>query len=254
VTIHDLSFLREGAFPGAARLKNLVEWSAQRAKCLVVPSRAVADEVANEYSDSAGRVVITPEGVSSVFFGATPLSDSALDAMGIRRPFALATGTDAPRKNVPRLLDAWKRAGDAVGEWTLVLAGPRGWGPRLSVGKRVRTLGWVGDETLPGMMAAADLFCFPSSYEGFGLPPLEAMAAGTPVVAGTYPCAREVLGDAADLVDPIDERALTEAIVRLIEDSDHRHRLQLKGRAQAAHYTWDRTAAATREAYKTALS
>jgi glycosyltransferase involved in cell wall biosynthesis len=254
VTIHDLSYLREGAFPGAPRLKNLVAWSAKRAKCIVVPTRAVADEVADEYPGSADCIVITPEGVSSVFFGATPLSDSALDTFGIRRPYVLATGTDAPRKNVARLLDAWNRAGDTVGEWMLVLAGPRGWGPRLSPNKNVRTLGWVGDETLPGMMAAADLFCFPSSYEGFGLPPLEAMAAGTPVLAGSYPCAREVLGDAADVVDPLDERALTEALVRLIEDPDRRRRLQIKGRAQAVQYTWDRTASATREAYKAALA
>lgn len=254
VTIHDLSFLREDAFPGAEGLKDLVAWSVKRAVRVLVPSRAVAHEVADEYPDTGGRIVITPEGVAPVFFGATPLSDTALEAFGIRRPFVLATGTDAPRKNLQRLVDAWNRAEDGVGEWMLVLAGPRGWGPRFTPSKSVRTMGWIGDETLPGMMAAADLFCFPSSYEGFGLPPLEAMAAGTPVLAGSYPCAREVLGDAADMVDPLDERAFTEALVRLIESSDRRRRLQIQGRAQAAQYTWDRTASATREAYVAALS
>jgi alpha-1,3-rhamnosyl/mannosyltransferase len=188
-----------------------------------------------------------------VFFGASPLSDTALARMGIRRPFVLATGTDAPRKNLQRLLDAWTSAGDAVGDWMLVLAGPRGWGPRLAATENVRTLGWVGDETLPGLMAAADLFCFPSSYEGFGLPPLEAMAAGTPVLVGSYPAAREVLGDAAFEIDALDMQAFSEALVGLISDEQLRQRFQIKGRSQAAQFTWDQTAIATTQAYRIAL-
>ena len=253
VTVHDLSFLRSGAFPGAARLKSLVDWSTRRAACVIVPSRAVGHEVADEYPHAADRISVTPEGVASVFFGASPLSDTALARMGIRRPFVLATGTDAPRKNLQRLLDAWTSAGDAVGDWMLVLAGPRGWGPRLAATENVRTLGWVGDETLPGLMAAADLFCFPSSYEGFGLPPLEAMAAGTPVLVGSYPAAREVLGDAAFEIDALDMQAFSEALVGLISDEQLRQRFQIKGRSQAAQFTWDQTAIATTQAYRIAL-
>jgi glycosyltransferase involved in cell wall biosynthesis len=253
VTVHDLSYLREDTWPGGRRLRELVPWSLRRAAVVVVPTRAVASELIERYGVAAGRVHVTYEGVSPLFHGARPLSDAALGRMGITGPFVLAVGTLEPRKNLDTLLKAWKAASDSVDAWTLTLAGPRGWGPDLPRVDNVVPLGWVGDETLPGLLAAADLFCYPSLYEGFGLPPLEAMAAGTPALVGRYGCAEEVLGDAAELVDPNDVEAMSERLVALLEDPPTRQRMARAGRAKALTYTWDRTASATTAAYRAAL-
>jgi glycosyltransferase involved in cell wall biosynthesis len=114
-------------------------------------------------------------------------------------------------------------------------------------------IGWVGDETLPGLLRAADLFCFPSLYEGFGLPPLEAMAAGTPVLAGRCPAVEEVLGDAALLVEPTEVESIAIALARLVEDDPLRQRLARSGRARAIAFSWDRSAAETLTAYRETL-
>ena len=254
VTVHDLSFYRDDTFPGGERLRELVPWSVSRAHRVLVPSTAVGEEVRERFDLSADAVAVTPEGVSPVFFGATPLADSVLERFGIRAPFALAVGTIEPRKNLVRLLQAWRAAADALKEWTLVLAGPPGWGPEIPRTPGVIPIGWVGDETLPGLFAAASFFLYPSLYEGFGLPPLEAMAAGTPVAAGRYSAAPEVLGDAALLVEPRDTAAWTEAIERLAGDETLRRSLARSGRANAAGFSWQSTAAATKRAYDSTLS
>jgi glycosyltransferase involved in cell wall biosynthesis len=117
----------------------------------------------------------------------------------------------------------------------------------------VKLIGWVGDETLPGLLSAAEVFCYPSLYEGFGLPPLEAMAAGTASLVGRYPAAEEIVGDAALLVDPGDTGSIAEGIVRLATDATLRKRLALTGRTHAARFTWERTAAATIGVYRSIL-
>ena len=252
VTVHDLSFLRDDIWPGGRRLRDLVPWSVRRASAVLVPSGAIAEELQEWLRVPTGRIVVTPEGVSPVFYSAAPLSEAALGRLGIPGPFVVAVSTLAPRKNLENLLKAWNRAVEAMGTWTLVLAGPPGWGPKLPETKGVIPIGWVGDETLPGLIAAAELFCYPSLYEGFGLPPLEAMAAGTPALVGRYPAAEEVLGDAALLVDPLDPDALAEGLVALLSDPALRARYARAGRAHSLRYTWHRTAAATLKAYEAA--
>lgn len=251
VTIHDLSFLSDHAFPGGHRLRDLVPWSVARAARVVVPSEAVRTELMEWVDVSSDRVVVTPEGVSQVFYGATPLPDSVLATMGVRRPYALAVGTIEPRKNLPRLLDAWRRT--QPDGWMLVVAGPAGWGPQLPETSGVRLVGWVGDETLPGLLAAAEVFCYPSLYEGFGLPPLEAMAAGVPALVGAYPAAAETVADAAEIVDPLDVDAIAGALDRLIADESLRGRYARAGKARAASFSWESTAAATLSAYRATL-
>lgn len=254
VTVHDLSYSSEHAFAGAVALRTLVPWSLRRAAAVCVPSAAVAAELSACYGLDEERVVITPEGVSERFFGATPLADAALERLGIRRPFALAVGTLEPRKNLAALVRAFTLVRQRLEGWSLVLAGPKGWGPQLRPVPGVVLTGYIADETLPGLLAAAEVFCYPSSYEGFGLPPLEAMAAGTPVLAGNYPAATEVLGDAALIVDGSDPQALAEALAALASDGSLRAGLARRGRARAATYTWERCARTTLRAYEQALA
>jgi glycosyltransferase involved in cell wall biosynthesis len=253
VTVHDLSFLRADTFPGGERLRTLVPWSATRAGAVLVPTRAMAAEVEAWLRIPPERIHVTHEGVSPVFFGATPLGDAALREMGIARPYAVAVGTLEPRKNLARLLQAWADAADSLRIWTLVLAGPRGWGPDVPPVPGVVPIGWVGDETLPGLLAGAELFCYPSLYEGFGLPPLEAMAAGTPALVGGYSAAEEILGDACVRIDPESTEALRAGLERLAGDGQLRRRLALSGRARAAAYTWEHTAKVTAAAYSSVI-
>jgi glycosyltransferase involved in cell wall biosynthesis len=249
VTVHDLSFERDDVFPGGKALRELVPWSLDRAAGVITPTHAVKEELCARYNHPSERAFVTHEGVSELFFGATRLSDTVLGRMGIPARYVLAVGTIEPRKNLALLLRAWESARQALDGWTLVLAGPGGWGPRLPRTEGVVLLGWTGDETLPGLLAAADVFCYPSLYEGFGLPPLEAMAAGTACIVGAYPAAEEVLGDAALIVDPGAADELTEGIVRLATDEPLRRSMAVKGRARASTYTWERTAQQTLEAY-----
>jgi glycosyltransferase involved in cell wall biosynthesis len=254
VTVHDLSFYRDDTFPGGERLRDLVPWSVERAARVLVPTRAVADEVGDRFRIPDERVAATPEGVAPHFFGATPLSEAALARVGIRPPFALAVAAIEPRKNLGRLLAAWTRVRSSLGGWTLAVAGPPGWGPQLPPTPGVVLIGWIGDETLPGLLAAADMFCYPSLYEGFGLPPVEAMAAGTPALVGNYEAAPEVLGDAALIVDGTDTEAIADGLTRLGTDASLRARMARAGRARAVRYTWEGTAQATLVQYEAALT
>jgi glycosyltransferase involved in cell wall biosynthesis len=253
VTVHDLSFYRNESWAADARLRRLLPWALEQASMVVTPSRSIAAEVHERFALPADRLAVTHLGVSSHFFGALPLAETTLQAMGIRAPFALAVGKMQPRKNLHRLLRAWELAADALAGWTLVLAGPGGWGREPPPTQDVVMLGWVGDETLPGLLAAAEFFCYPSLYEGFGLPPLEAMAAGTPALVGAYPAAQELLGDAALLVDPEDVESIAHGLRQLSGDRPVTRRLQLAGKAKASTFTWERTADQTLEAYRKAM-
>lgn len=254
VTIHDLSFHRDDVFPGGERLREVVPWSLQHADAVLVPTKAIAGELAERHGYPSERMTVTHEGVSATFFGTTPLSATTLGRMGIPGPFALAVGTLEPRKNLARLLQAWRAASAELAGWKLVLAGPKGWGAELPATEDVMPIGYVEDHTLPGLMAAADIFCYPSLYEGFGLPPLEAMAAGTACLVGRYSAAEEVIGDSALLVDPTDIEEIAAGLARLASDDGSRQRLALEGRACAAAYTWEGTAHETKQVYERMLS
>jgi glycosyltransferase involved in cell wall biosynthesis len=251
VTIHDLTFLRSDVYPGGERLRELVPVSLRRATRVITPSHAIADELAEKCDYPREKISVTHEGVSEGFFAATPLPDTMLAGLGIPGPFVMAVGTIEPRKNLRRLLEAWRLA--QLGDHTLVIAGPKGWGPELPDTPGVVLTGWVGDQVLPGLYAAADAFCYPSLYEGFGLPPVEAMAAGTPVVAGAYEAADEILGEAALIVDPLDPEALAAALNRAVTDRGWRAGARVAGRAKAAAYTWDATSKATITCYRSVI-
>jgi glycosyltransferase involved in cell wall biosynthesis len=182
---------------------------------------------------------------------------------GIRRPYCLFVGNLEPRKNLPRLIEAFgllRRHGLAPADLPqLVLAGTRGWlssgifraaaGQGLEAPDIVFT-GYVPPADLPALYAGAACFVFPSLYEGFGLPVLEAMACGTPVVASTASSLPEVAGDAALLVDPHDVEGLAGALRRLWGDAELRADLRERGLQRATLYSWERTARLTLDVYE----
>ncbi|MBM3460424.1 MAG: glycosyltransferase family 4 protein, partial [Armatimonadetes bacterium] len=179
------------------------------------------------------------------------------ERFGLLRPYVLSLCHIHPRKNLPRLVRAWNRIAGRVPH-QLVLVGKQGWGNEelnqaisgASPGHEPVFTGYVADGDLPFLYAAADLFVYPSLYEGFGLPPLEAMACGTPVLTSSVSSLPEVVGDAALLVNPYDEGALARALEELLADSARRRQLSEAGLNRAAGFSWERCARATIQVYR----
>jgi glycosyltransferase involved in cell wall biosynthesis len=262
VTVHDLTFLHAPDTVSATsrRLRELVPRALQRAAVVCTPSRAVADELTEAYGLSADRIQVTPLGVDERW-ASTPAPDAGwLAARGLPPRYVLFVGTVEPRKMLPTLLDAKRQlAGTAAGTVPLVVLGPEGWGPRLDLsglddGQVVLT-GYREDDEVHAIVAGAAVLAFPSAAEGFGLPPLEAFAAGVPVVASALPVTREVLGDdavRATLVPVGDAAALAAALADRLDRADPPGAAEAR-RAWAARFTWAATAASTREAYRRAV-
>jgi glycosyltransferase involved in cell wall biosynthesis len=170
----------------------------------------------------------------------------------------LSVGSLEPGKNRERLLQAFARLRARGLAHTLVVAGQRAWryegeqplAQRLGLADSVRFLGHVPQADLPALYSAADLFAFPSLYEGFGLPALEAMACGTPVVASNVSAVPEVVGDAALQVSPLDVGALADAMERLLRDERLRADLRERGLKRAAEFSWEKAARRTAEVYE----
>jgi glycosyltransferase involved in cell wall biosynthesis len=262
VTVHDLAFLR---FPEILTTESR-RYYAQVARVVMEVERVIVDShhTAGDVRDLLG---VPAERVRVVHLAPTPLPPApdgparaaVCASYGLDGPFFLYVGTLEPRKNLGRLLRAFERL-DAGEQVRLALAGPRGWLDEPIVveaerlGERVRLLGPVSAGDLAALYAAATAFVFPSLYEGFGLPPLEAMAAGTPVIAARASCLPEVLGDAARFVPPEDEGALADALVAVLGDPDLRDDLRRRGLARAAEFSWERTAAETLAVYREAVA
>jgi glycosyltransferase involved in cell wall biosynthesis len=258
VTIHDLSYLRhpEMVTAASARYRALVPAGLARGAIVCTPTAAVADEVLDAYHLPADRVVVTPLGVSRSWLEAEPPDAAWLAARGLPPRYLLFVGSREPRKNLVTLLAAHRELLAGGAPPPLVLVGPPGWGQEpdlagLPAGS-VLTPGYLGDAELARVVAGAAALAYPSWYEGFGLPALEALACGTPVVAGDVPALREVLGDQAELVDPRDAGALAAALAKAIEDGGDLARRAR--RAHAAAFTWQRCANATLGAYARAVS
>lgn len=256
ITIHDMTFwlYPEMCTPHVQRYRWLVPRFLKRAAMVITPSRTVAGQVEQELKFPPDRIVVTPEGVRGAFAGARP-DQSVLDRLGIDGPYVLFAGTQEPRKNLDRLITAISLVEDDV---KLVIAGPPGWGSvdlqglarKLKVGERVFFSGYLPDRELGALMAGARAFVFPPIYEGFGLPPLEAMAAGVPVVASRIGALAEVLGEAPIWCDPLDSGSIADAIRRAVTDQPLREQATKLGIAQASLYTWAETARLTEQAYR----
>jgi glycosyltransferase involved in cell wall biosynthesis len=250
LTVHDLSFVREPdtVMPGmTAHLNTWVPRSVERADHIVAVSKATRRDLIELYQTP-------PEKISVLYHGATgefrPV-ETAFDLEVVRRkfrlgsePFILSLGTIQPRKNYQRLIQAFAKIQPSV---SLVIGGSLGWGfesvfaevHRHGLEDRVHFIGFVADADLPALYSAASLFVYPSLYEGFGLPALEAMACGTPVVASNRSSLPEVVGEAGLLVDPLDPEALAEAMAKVLSDPCLHQRLSTAGRLQAAKFSWN---------------
>lgn len=245
VTVHDLSFLHGGVSPDVTRYATLVPQALRRAGAVLTPSAAVREEVVTAYDVDPARVVVTPLGVDPAWSAAVPATPAWLAARGLPERYVLAVGGPGPRKNLPVLVDAVRRLGP--GSPPLVVAGPPG---PLPPG--VLATGYLGDTDLRSLVAGAAVLAFPSRYEGFGLPPLEALACGVPVVASDLPVVREVTGGLARLVPVGDVDALAGGLADVLADPGGPAQRDAR-RTHAAGFTWARCAETTLAAYRLAV-
>jgi glycosyltransferase involved in cell wall biosynthesis len=214
-------------------------------------SQATADDLIARFPSAAGRTEVSLLAASPAF--ANPVVDrGVLDRHGLARPYVLSVGTLEPRKNLPRLIEAFAALPAAVRDaHDLVLVGATGWDTDhtfAAIARHrdlVRALGHVPEADLPSLYGGAALFAFPSIYEGFGLPVLEAMAAGAPVLTSNTSSMPEVLGDAGILVDPTSVDAIRDGLLRGLSDHDTAARMVAAGRERAATFSWERHAAET---------
>jgi glycosyltransferase involved in cell wall biosynthesis len=250
VTVHDLTSVHfpELCTPDVRRYPDLLRRALDRGAWVHAVSHFVADEVVAELGAPPERVRAVPNGGPDPGPPGDPAAGRA--RAGADR-YVLVLATVEPRKDHPTLVRALASAALAgpLADVRLVLAGPDGWGAealtealaRSPAADRVTRLGWVHDTARADLLAGAAVLAYPSRYEGFGLPPLEAMAAGTPVVATAVGAVPEVVGDAALLVPPGDADALAEALRDVLVDADRADELRRRGRARVATFSWDRT-------------
>lgn len=265
-TIYDLSFLTHpDCHLEANRVHCLRETvdSVLQASRLVAISEHTRQDLCRYLNAGSDRVIVTPLGCSEVFFREPDPKDRqrVREKYGLSRSFVLTLGSLEPRKNVAGLLRAWARLPPTLRrEYDLVVAGGKGWlnSPiiqlvdELQIQDEVRFVGYAAEEDLPSLYQTATLFAYPSLYEGFGLPALEAMAGGTPVVTSGISPLRELAQGAAFLVDPSSPADIASALTRLLDDPKERARLAEAGKARASEYTWPQTASATLEVYRSA--
>jgi glycosyltransferase involved in cell wall biosynthesis len=256
VTIHDLAFLRfpETVTGDVSHYRELVPRALRRAGAVITVSQAMADEVRAEYPSLTPPIFVAPNGVDAGWFRAEPVTEAGLQRLGIPPRYLLFMGNLEPRKNLGTLLEAHRRARRADPTVPfLVLCGPAGWGDRWS-GRgpdpdSVVLAGYLSDQDLQGVVAGAAAVCMPSVYEGFGLPVLEGLAAGRPVLASDIPAHREIAQGHAALLPSDDPDAWAAAMTAL----DSVPGTEATRRAHAAGFTWQRSAERHLEAYRTAM-
>lgn len=267
-SIHDLSFEhlpQTFKLRSRMQLRLTVRHTARKAARILALSDYARNDIIKTYGIEAERVSVTPLAASRLF---TPVKDpSALSLVrkkyDIKRDYILAVGSIQPRKNLPRLIDAYAHLRSLRPQAKLpqlALVGKNAWLYRetLQAAKQygfaddIIFTGYVPEADLPPLYSGATCFVYPSYFEGFGLPVLEAMQCGTPVIAGNRTSLPEVVGDAGLLVDPFDEEALAQGMARVIENANFADDLRVKGLRRAGDFSWQKTARLTLQAYQQA--
>lgn len=244
VTVHDLVPIR---FPETttrwSRLYGAITFRRVlgAAERIITDSQDTADDLNALARVPADKIRVVPLGVDELFFRPPPAK------LGMAKPYILFVGTPEPRKNLTRLVSAMALLRSRGLRERLVIVGAGGWGAEMPASENVEVLGRVSDEDLHSLYAHASCLALPSLHEGFGLPALEAMAAGTPVVAGNSGALPEVTGRAAVLVDPLDPASIADGICEAIASRDS---LVARGRVRAREFSWRKTATLTARVYR----
>ena len=263
-TMHDVSpFVHPEFFPPPIlrRLVPLVRTGTRSARLVICGSEHARDTTLDIFDIDPERVVVIHHGVDPRLAPVPPAEarQAVRKSLGLQRPYVLYLGKLMDRKNVVRLIEAYAAfRADHGADTQLVLAGRRFYDTglidetigRLGLGADVAEIGYVPDHLLPALYSAAEMSVYPTLWEGFGLPVVEAMACGTPVVASNTSCIPEIAGGAALLVDPLSVDDIAHAIGLLHESADKRRELRQKGLARAASFTWAESARKTLAAYR----
>jgi glycosyltransferase involved in cell wall biosynthesis len=254
VTVHDLAFVQDPqqfTRRGVSFFRRAIELARRDATIVIAPSEATLADCRREGFDPA-RLRLVPWGIDPRPAEPAAVAEARTHHdLGAR--YVLWAGTIEPRKNLPVLLEAFRRLDRA--DVRLALAGPKGWNEELEshlgpIRDRVRVLGFLAPDELRAVYAGAEVFCFPSRREGFGLPVLEAMAQGTAVVTSAGTATEEVIGDAGLVVDPSDVAGLADALAELLDDPTRRASLGAAGAHRAATaFSWSATAARLEAVY-----
>jgi glycosyltransferase involved in cell wall biosynthesis len=252
VSVHDLTPLHHPELCNEATLAypGLIRRALDRGAWVHTDSAFIAGEVQEAFDADPSRVRVVNPGIPGLSVPTEADAAAVLRRLlpaGLGR-FCLAIGTAEPRKDLPGLVRAFDAIADQQPDVALVLAGPPGWGEQAleaaidaaTARDRIVRTGWVTQPDLAALLAQASVLAYPSLYEGFGFPPLQAMAAGVPVVATRAGSLPEVLGEAAALVEPGDHDGLAEALARCLGDDEARRRLIAAGTAWSARYSWER--------------
>jgi glycosyltransferase involved in cell wall biosynthesis len=243
VTVQDLVLYRRPETMSSYNrtyLRRTLPRVVEAADRIIATSRDTADGLAELLGVPQDRIRVAPPGIGERFYGPPPA------AAPVAGPYVLAVGTREPRKNLPRLAEAMRLLRSEGRPEQLVIAGGRGWGD-VELGDDVRVLGPVSEEVLHALYAGAACLAYPSLEEGFGLPPLEAMAAGCPVVASNAGALPDVCGEAAVLVDPLSAESIADGIRRALRDAEALRRL---GHERAEGFTWSRACERVVEVYR----
>ncbi len=263
VTLHDMTFFlfpELHTLPKRLLFPHYLRLSARRADALISVSESTRQ-------DAMRILSISPEKIRSIHLGVSPhfkpvqqpaLLEQVREKYNLPRQFILYVGALEPRKNLGLLLDAFQDVQKRLTGWPLVVVGRLGWMYQEILDKlkqsdlvdKVQFIGYVPVEDLPVIFNLADLCVYPSAYEGFGLPPLEAMACGTPVITTNVSSMPEIVGEAGVLLPPGDRASLAQAIEALLGDPERRHHLSEMGLERAAGFTWERTAGQTIQLYQ----
>lgn len=260
-TIHDLVIMKyaETSHPTiVSNQERRLHWVRQECDGIITDSQSTSQDVVDYLHIPKEKLHVAYPGIDSVYQSSTGQDISRVEReYNLSSRYILSVGTQEPRKNIQRLLAAYVQLREDMPKGVmipeLVLVGNQGWSEKVHADAGIRMLGFVPDADLPALYSRAMAFVYPSLYEGFGFPVLEAMAAGCPVLASDRGSLKEVAGDAALLIDPEDTEDISNKLLRVANDEEVRKELIKKGKEQAARFTWERTAADVFHVYETLL-